>query len=119
MTRKLKIAILHNFYREPGGEDAVVRQETELLRRNGHQVSLLTVSNDEIGGLFSKMWTGLAVTYNPVSRRRATQFLAQTKPDIVHVHNFFPQLSPSIFYAFRDLKIPSVMTLHNYRLLCP
>jgi glycosyltransferase involved in cell wall biosynthesis len=115
----MRVAIVHNFYREPGGEDAVVRQETEALKKNGQQVSSFSVYNDDIKGIISTLWTGLSVTYNPIARWQLDVFLRKVRPDVVHVHNFFPQLSPSVFYACKALNIPSVMTLHNFRVLCP
>jgi glycosyltransferase involved in cell wall biosynthesis len=61
----------------------------------------------------------LKVVYNPSSRRALSRKLAEFQPDVVHIHNFFPLLSPSIFDACRDAGIPSVLTLHNFRILCP
>ncbi|MGR5973789.1 glycosyltransferase [Bacillus cereus] len=46
-------------------------------------------------------------------------YLMEMRPDVVHVHNFFPLLSPSIYHACQKLNIPIVQTLHNYRLICP
>lgn len=45
--------------------------------------------------------------------------LNKEKPDVVHIHNFFPLISPSVYYACSKLSIPVVQTLHNYRLVCP
>jgi glycosyltransferase involved in cell wall biosynthesis len=115
----MKILIVHDFYQQPGGEDAVVREEAELLKRHGQDVSLFTTHNDEIDGFWPKLRTALTVAYNPQARRKLTARLKVDRPDIVHVHNFFPLLSPSIFYACRDLDIPCVFTLHNFRILCP
>jgi glycosyltransferase involved in cell wall biosynthesis len=115
----MKILLVHNFYQQPGGEDAVVREELALLQSGGHEVSLFSVHNDEIAGFWTKLKTLLLVTYNPWVRRALARRLSELKPDIVHVHNFFPQLSPSIFDACLDAGVPSVMTLHNFRILCP
>ena len=110
--------MLHNRYKQEGGEDTVVRAETSLLRAKGHRVTLHQVSNLDIDGSISAGLTGLMAPYSMAARKRMTRLIAQDRPDIVHVHNFFPQLTPSIFDAFRDAKIPVVQTLHNYRLIC-
>jgi glycosyltransferase involved in cell wall biosynthesis len=115
----MKILIVHDFYQQPGGEDAVVREEVELLKCHGENVSLFTAHNDKINGFWPKLRTALTVIYNPQARRKLSARLKADRPDIVHVHNFFPLLSPSIFYACRALDIPCVFTLHNFRILCP
>jgi glycosyltransferase involved in cell wall biosynthesis len=115
----VKILLVHNFYQLAGGEDAVVKRELDLLRNMGHDVQLFSVNNDSITGLSDKLKTGALTIYNPFSRRALRDRLRRFKPDIVHVHNFFPRLSPSVFDACRDTATPVVMTLHNFRILCP
>ena len=118
LVRLKNILVLHNRYRQEGGEDTVVRAEASLLRAKGHRVTLHQVSNVNIEGPVSAALTGLTAPYSIAARTRMTTLIRQDRPDIVHVHNFFPQLTPSIFDAFRDAKIPVVQTLHNYRLIC-
>src|SRR5579872_6354417 len=96
---QMKILLVHNFYQQPGGEDAVVRHEMALLQTKGHDVALFAVNNNEISGFFQKLKTALLVVYNPWSKRRLSTEIARFRPDVIHVHNFFPQLSPSVFYA--------------------
>jgi glycosyltransferase involved in cell wall biosynthesis len=60
---------------------------------------------------------GLAVTWNPFEASRIKRVLRNMRPDVVHVHNTFPLISPSIFWAIREYA-PCVLTLHNYRLFC-
>lgn len=76
------------------------------------------VSNIEIAGAWSRAKVAGQVIYNRAARRRVADELARHRPDIVHVHNFFPLLSPSVYYACRAAGVPVVQTLHNYRLLC-
>jgi len=115
----MRVLLVHNFYRIPGGEDSVVREEFSLLRRNGVDVDLFSVSNDDIHGALGALVAGLSLIYNPSALRALARKLAEFAPDVVHVHNFFPRLSPSIFDACRGAGIPVVMTLHNFRILCP
>jgi len=115
----MRILLVHNFYQQPGGEDAVVRQEMALLQNEGHEVLLFSVHNDDIKGFLRKAATAILTIYNPWEKRRLVAKLAKFRPDIVHVHNIFPQLSPAVFDACREAGVPSVMTLHNFRILCP
>lgn len=114
----LRIMLVHNRYQQYGGEDTVVEAEAQLLRDAGHQVDQFLVDNDNIQGLRAKLTAAALTTYNPRSRAALRDRLRARRPDIVHVHNLFPQLTPSIFDACLDAGVPSVMTLHNYRLGC-
>lgn len=108
--------MVHNRYRNPGGEDSVVLTEATLLRHYGHEVTVLEDSNESIGvsrlsGAFDAVW----------SRRSARRILSAIRtfqPDVVHCHNLFYRLSPSVLWACRDVSLPVVWTLHNYRLAC-
>jgi glycosyltransferase involved in cell wall biosynthesis len=110
---------VHNAYCQPGGEDQVVAVERELLESHGHEVRLFGADNDEIGGLWSRLATAWRAPYSPDVRRRLAGVLEEWRPEVVHVHNFFPLLTPAIFDACRAAGVPSAMTLHNFRLICP
>lgn len=114
----MKILIAHNEYQQAGGEDAVVQNESEMLKSRGHEVSHFSVSNHSIQGLWKKAQVALEVSSSPSARREMRNQLKRHKPDIVHVHNFFPLLTPSIYDACIDEGVPVVQTLHNYRILC-
>jgi glycosyltransferase involved in cell wall biosynthesis len=115
----MKLLLVHNSYRHRGGEDAVFRAEGEMLQKNGHDISLFEVSNDYIFGFVSQLRVGLQTVYSFAARRRLREVLKRNVPDVVHVHNFFPLLTPSIYDACVDAGVAVVQTLHNYRLLCP
>jgi glycosyltransferase involved in cell wall biosynthesis len=115
----LRVIIVHNHYQQAGGEDVVVQDEYGVLASHGHQVRLLEASNDHIQGWAARAQTALSVAYSPSSRRRMAAAISEFKPDLVHVHNFFPVFSPSIYYACNAASVPVVQTLHNYRLICP
>jgi glycosyltransferase involved in cell wall biosynthesis len=114
----LHVLIAHNRYQQYGGEDAVVDAEVRMLESAGHRVSTHFVDNDAIHGLAAQLRTAAGTVYNAASRRTLAARLRDERPDVVHVHNFFPRLSPSIFDACRDAGVPSVMTVHNFRLTC-
>ena len=116
------VLVVHNRYRQSGGEDAVFDAESELLARHGHRVERLVVDNDEIPDRPSAsyrvrlaartVWAGAAAEA-VAERARAVG------ANVVHVHNFLPLLSPAVHGAARATGAAVVQTLHNYRLICP
>ena len=115
----MKLLILHNRYRESGGEDGVVSREADLLRQAGHEVEILQKDNQNIQSGLRIASTALGTPWNFSSVRELAQALEEKRPDLVHIHNLFPQWSPGCIHLLQRLGIPSVMTVHNYRLLCP
>jgi glycosyltransferase involved in cell wall biosynthesis len=114
----LKILIAHNRYQQAGGEDSVVQHEVEMLTRRGHVVRRLNFDNDSIQGLGSLAISAIRSFYSRPSYKVASEVMASFRPDVLHVHNFVPTLSPSIFFAAHDANVPVVETLHNYLLIC-
>lgn len=114
----MRVLLVHNKYQFAGGEDAVFENEAALLSDNGHAVDRLVVSNDHIRGVTASALAAIRATYNPAGRRLMAETIARTRPDIVHIHNFFPLLSPAIFDACAAANVPAVWTLHNFRLTC-
>ncbi len=117
----MKVLQIHCRYTRPGGEDAVVESEATLLRSRGHEVRQLLASN---AGALAKGFVraGRAVlesTWNRGAYERVRSTVREFRPDVIHVHNFWWVLSPSVFAAARAEGVPAVMTLHNYRLACP
>lgn len=115
-----KICLVHNCYGKFSGEEAVVHNQMELLESHGHTISSFIRSSAEIqdsfGGQAKAFFTGI---YNPVSVRKFRAFLTKEKPDLIHIHNLYPLISPSILDVCSDHRLPVVMTVHNYRLVCP
>lgn len=91
--------------------------ETRLLRENGHEVETYVEANERVVAL-GRIRTAARTVWSPETHHAIRERLATGKIDIVHVHNFFPLISPSIYYAAREAGVPVVQTLHNYRLLC-
>ena len=115
----LRILCIHNTYQHQGGEDSVFRNEKQLLLGKEHSVYTLCYSNEDINSFSSKLLTGLKAVYNSKSKGDLIAAITDYKPDVIHVHNFFPKLSPSIFYAAQEAGVPIVQTIHNYRFICP
>lgn len=118
--KKKKVLMVHNFYQIGGGEHTVFKNEVDLLRQHGHEVIEYTRNNNELKQNklklvllpFTTIWSWK--TYNDIRR-----IIRDNHIDIVHCHNTFPLISPSVYYAARSMKVPVIQTVHNFRLLCP
>lgn len=115
----MNIVQVHNYYKHSGGEDIVLEQERDLINSNGGTVYQFIKNNKNMNGLWDYLRVGLSTRYSRRTYREFSNFLESKEADVVHVHNFFPIISPSIFDCTTEKSIPSVMTLHNYRLLHP
>lgn len=117
----MRVLLAHNFYRSsaPSGEDEVVRSEHRLLMENGFEVIPFTRHNDTLGAgalgafgaVFSNAWSFASV-------KALRELIAESRPDVAHFHNTFPQISPAAYGACREAGVPVVQTLHNYRMFC-
>ena len=114
----MRVLLVHNRYQLKGGEDSVFQAEHALLQGAGIDVGIYDVSNDAIGGLGSQVRTLATVAYSAQSRRKVEAVIRQHRPDIVHVHNFFPLITPSIFHACAAAGLPVVWSIHNFRVTC-
>ncbi len=115
-SRRFDLLQVHNRYLNPGGEDAVVVAEREVLTGAGHRVELHEVQNPS-GPLASA--TALALSpWNPFSAAALSRVIDSHRPDLAHVHNTWYSLSSSVLSTLRRRRIPTVMTLHNYRVAC-
>ncbi len=110
----MRILVVHNYYKIPGGEDSVFENEVKLLRGRGNEVTEYTRHNRDMGIkelIFEAPWS--RKTYRDIR-----QIIRDRKIEIVHVHNDRFLISPSVFAAARDEGVPVVRTLHNFRLIC-
>jgi glycosyltransferase involved in cell wall biosynthesis len=116
----MHILMVHNEYGKFSGEEAVVQDLCVLLRNKGHDVIGLARSSAEIEtmrlGRLRAFFSGI---YSFSSRKAIRRLLAEHRPGVVHVHNVFPLISPSVLPECRRAGVPVVMTVHNYRLVCP
>jgi glycosyltransferase involved in cell wall biosynthesis len=113
----MKIFAFHNYYKFPGGEDKSHQQEIELLRKNGHNISEFTFDNNSIKrkNLIS---TSLNSIWSIPVYNKYVKIFSIDKPDIIICQNFFPLISPSLFFAAKRNNIPTILFLRNYRLFC-
>ena len=118
LEQPMRIAVLHNFYQQPGGEDQVFASETAMLERAGHTVIRITETNDRLNEM-GTLDQAAAMIWNRSSYRRVFDIIQRERIEVAHFHNTFILLSPSTYYAARRAGAAVVQTLHNYRLLCP
>ena len=118
---KERVLIVHNYYQIPGGEDTVVSNEKEMLEENGHKVFMYTRHNYEIKkkGIIGKLLFPFETIYSFKTIRDIKRIIREKKIDVVHVHNTFPLISPSVYSTSKKLGAKVVQTVHNFRLLCP
>ena len=119
----MKILAIHNYHRKgsASGDDQVFKSETRLLEDHGHTVARYTVSNDEFdqAGAWGKVQATAGMLWSGKNYRNVKALIAREKPDVVHVHTFFPLLSPSVLYAAKSMHVPVIATLHDTRFVCP
>lgn len=114
----MRVLSIHNCYQIRGGEDESREAEERLLREMGHIVEVYEENNDKVANI-NAMQMAVNTVWSQQAYQTVKQQLAGQPHDIVHVQNFFPLISPSVYYAAKSENVPVVQTLRNYRLLCP
>lgn len=114
----MRILVAHNAYQQRGGEDAVVEAEIDLLRAHGHDVELYSLHNDALNTM-PRTAAAMTAIWSRRSTRDIDTLCDRFLPDVIHAHNTFPLISPSLYWAAARRHVPVVQTLHNFRLLCP
>ncbi len=116
----MRVLVVHNHYLQAGGEDTVVQAEKALLEAKGNEVFLFEDTNLDLDDapLADKVKAAFNAIYSSAARRRMADAIREFRPDVVHIHNFFNKLSPSVYDACYQAGLPVVQTLHNFRLVC-
>ncbi|MGI3780728.1 MAG: glycosyltransferase family 4 protein [Janthinobacterium lividum] len=118
----MKVLVLHNRYRPtaPSGENVVVDQESAALAARGHEVVVEQRHSEEVASwsVLRRATLPARVLWSESSRRSLAASLAEHRPDVVHVHNLFPLLTPSVLRACLQARVPVVASIHNYKLGC-
>lgn len=132
----MKILIANKFFFRNGGSEVVMFQERDSILRAGHEVidfSMQEARNVESpyssyfvaqqdyrgGGKLGKIKSALALVHSPEAVRKIGTLIDETKPDLVHCHNIYHQLTPSIIGAAKSRGVPVALTLHDYKPVCP
>lgn len=114
----MRILVAHNAYLYRGGEDTVVEAEISLLRGYGHDVMLYRRDNAELDAL-PRWKAAVDSVWSKRTIDEVGRLLCSFRPHLMHVHNTFPLISPSLYGVADRWGVPVVQTLHNFRLLCP
>ena len=132
----MKILLANKFFFRNGGSEVVMFQERDYLLASGHQVVDFSMRDERNlpsdyadqfierqdyrgGGKWSKLKSAASMIHSPEAVRRISALIQATRPDLVHCHNIYHQLTPSIIGAAKKLGIPVVLTLHDYKPVCP
>jgi len=133
----MKILFANKFFFRNGGSEVVMFQERDYLLGNGHEVVDFSMQDERNfssatseyfvarqdyrggGGKLGKLKSALSLVHSPEAVQRITALIRRTKPDLVHCHNIYHQLTPSIIGAAKKLGIPVALTLHDYKPVCP
>ncbi len=119
-TTNKKILILHSEYIHKGGEEVYIDSQIALLRKYNHSVKYLSKANANLMGLspWELLKAGFQSAWNTSIQKSLVEDIISYQPNVIHIHNFFPQWSPSVHHIARKYSIPSIQHLHNYRLGC-
>ncbi len=117
----MRVLIVHNYYKNRGGEARTLEIDKKALESQGHKVCVYSRDNKEISDSRLIQFCQLAVNvfFSLRTYREVIKLIRRFLPDVVHIHNIFPLISPSVYFAVKRCRIPIVQTLHNYRLGCP
>lgn len=117
---RMKILLVHNDYGKYSGEEAVVDKMRDIFISLGHEVAQLRMSTaqarESLGGKIRVFTAGI---HSPSGVRAMREALERERPDLVNVHNVYPFISPAALRECKKAGVPVVMTIHNFRLICP
>jgi glycosyltransferase involved in cell wall biosynthesis len=118
----LRVVVVHNRYRSqtPSGENRVVDLEVAALRERGIDVLKFEKQSDDIQrmNLAQRAMLPISPIFAPLTVREFAKALARFRPDVVHVHNVYPLISPTVIRVAHRAGVPVVHTVHNYRQVC-
>lgn len=132
----MKFVFANNFYYMRGGSERVFFDEIEMLEKDGHSVAPFTMRFEknfpspfsrffapelryEGVGLAKKAAASAKLVYSNDARNSFSGLLETFKPDIIHGHNIYGRLTTAIIDEAKARRVPFVMTLHDYKLICP
>ncbi|MFA5925525.1 MAG: glycosyltransferase [Parcubacteria group bacterium] len=132
----MKILEINKFNHVRGGADKHFVDLVKLLNSNGNEAAVFSMSHPknlhsdfsnhfvsrvdyENGGAINKIKGGLRIFWSFEARRKIAKILDEFRPDVVHIHNIYHQISPSILPEIKKRGIPIVMTVHDWKLICP
>jgi len=114
----LNVLLLHNRYREPGGEERSVSELASLLRSRGHAVEVLERSSQTLRVARGRARAGVAMLRGGLAPDAIAKAIDRSGAELVHAHNIHPLLGPRALARAKEAGARVVMHLHNYRLFC-
>lgn len=116
-----KILVVHNDYQQAGGEQVAVEAQLTLLREHGHNVMLYERDNAEIANyrLWQKAIFFPQTIFSWKTWQEVSRVVRNERPDVAHVHNVFPLISPAVYWVLKKSGVPIVQTVYNFRFACP
>lgn len=114
-----RVLVVYNHFRQPGGDAMVVADQVRAMVREGWWVTTLEVTTPGHLTTWEQAAVGAGSIWSRTWRREVARRVERDRVDIVHIHNAFPLLSPSIVWGARDAGARVIMSLHDYRLVCP
>lgn len=116
----MKVLIVHNDYGKYSGEEAVVDKMAAMLPAIGYEVAQLRMTTaDARESLMGKIRGFVSGIYCPGGVKAMREAIRRESPDVVNVHNLYPFISPAALKECRKAGVPVVMTVHNFRIMCP
>ncbi len=132
----MKVLQINNYHFLKGGSEKVYFETSELLEKKGHEVIHFSVRDENISetedlkyfvnpiqykdvSFFTKLKNIKRFIYSAEAKENLEKLILEKKPDIAHLHIFYGRLSNSILPVLKKYNIPTVMTVHEYRMLCP
>lgn len=115
----MKILLIYNRYVFRGGEDTYVDSLEKLLKDNGHVVIPYYKDSSLIVSTLDKIKASIGLFWNSSVASEIDTLINTHKPDVAHIHNIYPLISPTIYYVLKRKGIRIVQTIHNYKFVCP
>lgn len=135
----MKILMVNKFNFLCGGTERYLFDLNDFLTKKGHKIITFSTADKQNNpskyssyfkknkyipslkniSLSHKIKSSLDFIYSIESKKKLTHLIKQTKPDIAHIHNIYHHLSTSVIGTLKEKKIPIIMTVHDYKLICP
>ena len=133
----MRVLLVNKYFYLKGGSETSFFNTAQVLKKNGHSISFFSmdhpenlqspyakhfVSNVDYEGASSLPKTfkaSLQLLYSREARTKLERLLDEETPDVVHLHNIHHQISPSILHTLKKYDLPVIMTLHDYKMVCP
>ncbi|MCJ7523931.1 MAG: glycosyltransferase family 4 protein [Candidatus Aminicenantes bacterium] len=133
----MKILLINKFFFSFGGTETAFFQTAKLLQEQGHEVIFFSMAHpknrdsrqsshfvsrvdfEEMRGWREFVRGAKRILFGCESRARLEELLRVEKPDIAHLHNIYHHLSPTIIGTLKKHGVPVVLTIHDYKVVCP